>query len=866
MDRTILSTRLMIPKPRRNYILRQHLFRRLDGLRYKKLTVIKGAPGSGKTTLITSWLDQNSLAVRWLDQNGLAVRWLTLDSECNDVPLFWTYAAEALSGLLDAGPGDFTSYLYCDAGAHTEETLNVLINALDPQPDIYLVLDDFHVLQSLKLLQSIEYFITNAPANLHFILLTREHPKLYLTGCEMQGELLRIEEDDLRLEGNEGLLFLKQTLKLPYPDEVLMELVCKAGGWIGGLQLLAAALPDKPAQEVISSGVISSGTIRSLVYDYITNEMWDRLGHEEQDFLVMTAVPTYFNCLAAKALVPDVNYSVMLSGLLDKNLMLQCIDEEQGFYRYHNLLRDYLLAQFDRLTTQTKNQVYQKAAGVFHELGDEEESLRHLFLLKDYDDAMLRILDIPHHTAHFSSMKKVPVQYAVTNFDFAFQTFFYHYYIYDYETCLALYYAAIEYAAADRRYEAFIGTTLLFNQEAFVFGEELITTGQVRESDSYPLTKALILTKNAAFQFHQDQFTAALQSVNESMDYEKGCPGTYIHYFNLTLKAQICEEMGLLNKAVAVQEQTYRLIDQNKLLRRLHTPTFYVTIAGLYMKQMRLSDAEKTLNACKAEITERGGQLRHSYDYNRIEYLYLTGSHDEAGKLLYRLMETKPYEDILIVSSLLKLMYRAGAMTPALQDHFMAAYEKKPKETRSLNSRLLYARMLYSREKQQEAASILDEVMSIARKQNSCLKIVEADLQKLSMLVTCSKDSRRMVDLYKEALYYASENNIRSPFFVEADTVASLHQRRIPDALTNQEKSFHEELMKLCITTEHCILSKREVEILKAVADGLTNHEIAAKLFISLPTVKTHISNIYRKLEVKTRVTALDQARAMGII
>lgn len=817
-------------------------------MREKKLALIKGTPGSGKTTLLTSYMEQSALSVRWL----------TLDVECNDIPLFWTYVAEALSGLLGGAYGDFTSCLYGNAGVNTKETLKVLINALDSEQEIFLVLDDFHVIQSQELLKSIEYFITNAPAHIHFVLLTREHPSLYLAGYDVQGELLRIDEQDLLLDRDEGLLFLKQTLNLQACDDILLELVCKAGGWIGGLQLLAAALPGKPSQKVNSS----------LVYDYITNEMWDRLGHEERDFLVATAVPMYFNTKVAKCLVPDLDYSAMLSSLLDKNLMLQCIDDEQGLYQYHNLLRDYLLVQFDRLDTQKKDEVYKKSARIFHELGDEEESLRHLFLLEDYGDAMLRILDMPHNAAHFSYMRKVPVEYAVTNFDFAFQKFFYHYYIYDYATCMALYKTAAQYATADKRYEAFSGTTLLFNQEAFVFEEELITTPQVRELDSYPLTKALILTKNAAFLFHQDKFTAALESVNESMDYEMKSPGTYIHYFNLTLKAQICEEMGLLNKAVAVQEQTHRLIDQNELLRHLHTPTFYVTIAGLYMKQMRLDDAKITLNACKNEIAERGGQLQHSYDYNRIEYLYLTGANDEAEKLLYRLMSAKPYEDILILSSLLKLMYRAGTMTPALQDQFMAAYGKRPEksQTRPLNSGLLYARIMYNRGKQQKASCILDQVMSIARKQDCCLKIVEANLQKLSMLVPSSKDNRRMLDLYKEALYYASENNIRQPFFVEADTIAVIHQGWILDGLTKQEKSFHQEIMKLCMTKDNCILSEREMEILKAVAGGSTNHEIAAFLFISLPTVKTHLSNIYRKLEVKTRVGALEKARRMGII
>ena len=61
-------------------------------------------------------------------------------------------------------------------------------------------------------------------------------------------------------------------------------------------------------------------------------------------------------------------------------------------------------------------------------------------------------------------------------------------------------------------------------------------------------------------------------------------------------------------------------------------------------------------------------------------------------------------------------------------------------------------------------------------------------------------------------------------------------------------------------------LSKRELEILNLLAQGHSNQEIAAKLFVSLSTVKTHIQNIFEKLDVKRRIQAVEKARNLNLI
>jgi len=61
-------------------------------------------------------------------------------------------------------------------------------------------------------------------------------------------------------------------------------------------------------------------------------------------------------------------------------------------------------------------------------------------------------------------------------------------------------------------------------------------------------------------------------------------------------------------------------------------------------------------------------------------------------------------------------------------------------------------------------------------------------------------------------------------------------------------------------------LSKRELEVLQLMAEGLSNNEIASRLFVSLNTVKTHTSRLFEKLDVKRRTQAVEKAKRLSLI
>jgi len=61
-------------------------------------------------------------------------------------------------------------------------------------------------------------------------------------------------------------------------------------------------------------------------------------------------------------------------------------------------------------------------------------------------------------------------------------------------------------------------------------------------------------------------------------------------------------------------------------------------------------------------------------------------------------------------------------------------------------------------------------------------------------------------------------------------------------------------------------ISKRELEVLQLMADGLSNQEIAERLFVSLNTIKTHSSKVFEKMDVKRRTQAVEKAKRLSLI
>jgi LuxR family maltose regulon positive regulatory protein len=103
-----------------------------------------------------------------------------------------------------------------------------------------------------------------------------------------------------------------------------------------------------------------------------------------------------------------------------------------------------------------------------------------------------------------------------------------------------------------------------------------------------------------------------------------------------------------------------------------------------------------------------------------------------------------------------------------------------------------------------------------------------------------------------QLLYQAAQDGIHPEY--AGRLLAAFPTRLAPRAAQRQAEDLVEPL------------SERELDVLSAIAEGLSNQEVAARLYVSERTVKWHASNIYGKLQVGSRTEAVAKARALGIL
>lgn len=854
MKQRMVSTKLKLPQPRKNYIVRGSLFMKLEQMKEKRLLIVKGSAGSGKTTLVTSYIKEEGL------EN---VKWISLDETCNNLFVFWNYVVEELLAFASESKADYLSIFNANNSRDDfNEMLTLLINEINFEQDIYLFLDDFHYIDNSQTLESLTYFLLHMPENIHLVLLSRITPSLYLSKLEIQGELQFIDEKELLFSKEEASLFLKNTLSLNLSNEMLESMVDLAEGWIGGLQLIASASFRKDTR------LVKLTSRDYLIHEYMEKEIFSLLSEQEQQFLLYTSIFSYFDKDISELLFPEIFYYEMLEQLLNKNLLLQCIDEEQMVYRYHHILKDYLNLQFQKIDMKIQRQIHKKAVAYFLNNQEYENSIHHLLILKDYEKLMQVVLQMPQNATTFAYIEQVPVSVITKNFEFAFQKFFYHYSNAESAICYEILKVVSPYMESDKKFKAFRGVQFLLNYKYPDLKIKTISSEELASLEINDITKGLVLIRNASLMFYQENYQEALSVINLASKYSHNTPNTYLNYFLNNIKAQIYEEIGAFKKSLAIYEQLEKSVEIIPTLKYMQA-SYHLSITGVYLKQMRLSLSLKHLEQSKACNYTEEINYTYAYQYNMCEYLFLMEKDQEALPILMELLEVPVYtENILTLAGLLKYAWRIKQLPVVVYDQFMENYQQNDDCDRSANSHLLYARCLSNKQETKDAVIILDTVLGEMRKAKNHLKIVEAALAKLSIVLDSESNYRILLDLYREAIYYACDDEIKLPFYFDKEVVNQIHQRygeELLGSFSKKEKSFYMDILKACKQTSKIILSGRELEVLHEIANGLSNKEVAEKLCISLATVKSHMIHMYRKLEVNSRVSAVQVAKDMNL-
>jgi LuxR family maltose regulon positive regulatory protein len=391
MSRPVVATKLHVPRLRRRLVARPRLSERLRRGAESTLTLVSAPAGFGKTTLLAEWLGETSGEAR-------SVAWVSLDPVDTEPASFWTYVVTALRTAVP-GVGSSVLELISSMPLPIELVLTTVVNELAAAPDdVWLVLDDYHLVDSRDVGDGVAFLLEHLPPQVHVVISTRADPDLPLSRWRVRGELVEIRAADLRFTPDEAAGYLTGVAGLSLAAEDVAALEERTEGWIAALQL--AALSMQGREDV--SGFITrfAGNDRYIV-DYLVEEVLARQPDPVRGFLLQSAVLDRLAGPLCDAVTGRGDGSDMLVALERANLFLVPLDDRREWYRYHHLFADVLRARMRSEQPEQVPLLHQRASRWFelHDLG--EDAIRHALAAGDVDRAVhLMELAVPTVRRH----------------------------------------------------------------------------------------------------------------------------------------------------------------------------------------------------------------------------------------------------------------------------------------------------------------------------------------------------------------------------------------------------------------------------------------------------------------------------------
>ncbi len=334
----LLATKLHVPGTRPGFVPRRRLADRLEEGLDRKLVLVSAPAGSGKTALLADWARRNRRLVAWL----------SLDPGDNDPARFWRHAAAALDRVRPGIAAQVAVLLGPPAPRSFHGVVTAVINAIAAQPDgeeILLFLDDYNLIGSQRVHESLTFLIEHLPPGLHLMMASRADPPLGLARLRAGTQLAELRAADLRFTAGEAAALLRQAAGEDLPDAAIAALTSRTEGWAAGLQLAGLSLRGRSD---ITGFVAAFDGSHRYVLDYLTGEVLDRQSDETRAFLLETSVLDRLSGALCDAVTGRDDGQAMLEEIERANLFLVPLDEVRGWWRYHHLFADLLRGRLRR--------------------------------------------------------------------------------------------------------------------------------------------------------------------------------------------------------------------------------------------------------------------------------------------------------------------------------------------------------------------------------------------------------------------------------------------------------------------------------------------------------------------------------------
>ncbi|PYI56122.1 LuxR C-terminal-related transcriptional regulator [Paenibacillus flagellatus] len=896
MSVPVVSTKLHIPILRPRTVFRPRLIERLNAGMNRKLTLLSASAGSGKTTLLGEWLAGGPLPAAWL----------SLDETDNDPVRFWTSLIAALRTIApNIGEGAL-GLLRSPQPPSSESIAAMLLHEIDTAvPSRFaLVLDDYHEIGAGSIDGAVALLIERMPPRMHLVVSTREDPRLPLARLRVRDQLTELRAADLRFTLPEADDFLGRVMGLDLGADSVALLESRTEGWIAGLQLAALSLQGRtdPAGFIRSF----SGS-HPFVLDYLTEEVLRRQPASVQSFLLRTSVLDRLCGPLCDAVVGSGGEGErsasapsgqdLLEALERANLFLVPLDSERRWYRYHHLFGDLLRKRLLRSPASAVGDaeggtavLHVRASVWYEENGHELEAFRHAAAAGDTRRAA-RLLEgngmpllfrgaVAPVRGWLDSLPREMMDAAPALWVTYASALLMAGELTGVEPKLQAAERALEGVGRDEAVRDLIGhiasiraALAVSRHDADAVMAESRRALEHVHPDNLPVRTATAWALGYALQLRGDRAAAGRAYAEALAISEK------IGHAMIALMAAL--GLGHVQEAenrLPMAAETYRRVldmagdapppaaceaqlglarlsyEWNDLDAALRHAELGVGLANRFDQSDRVAAGELMIARVKlaqGETDEAAALLEKvDHDARRLPFanvqrpiaavrslaLLRQGSPEGAARLARE-------HDLPVSLARVRLAQGDPSAALAALAPLIERAEASGWEDERLRATVVQAVALYAHGEPDEAFKALAEALAAARPGGFVRTFVDEGAPMYRLLREAS--ARGTMPDYAGKLLAAFGAEFPA---AEAEDEAARRSSARPERPLVEP------------------LSERELEVLRLVAQGLSNREIGEKLFIALSTVKGHNRIIFDKLQVKRRTEAVALARSMGLL
>jgi LuxR family maltose regulon positive regulatory protein len=869
-----------------------------------RLTVVSAPAGFGKTALLSAWRAAS------VDEER-SIGWLSLDESDDDATRFWTHVIAAVQRARP-GVGEHALTLLDTPRMPIESILSSLINDVAEVPqDLILVLDDYHLVQAEPIHRAVGFLLEHVPPQMHLVVSCRTDPPLPLARLRARGQLIEVRAVDLRFTFDEAVAFLNGVMGLSLSERDVSTLEARTEGWAAGLQLAALSLRER---EDVGAFISTFAGSNRHVLDYLTDEVLERQPDGVQRFLLTTSVLDRMSGGLCDALVGGDGGQKTLESLERTKFFVVALDEEKYWYRYHRLFSDVLRHRLRKVQPARIPTLHRRAARWYEDHGHVEDAITHALAAGDAEWAarlveqntaavvmrsegatLLRWLEgLPEGMVR--SRPRLLVAYAIAAL-FGGRLDDVEPLLRDAERALG---GSVETSKANpEELEAMGWLADVPSCVATVRGDlarmrgdasratELSRQALARLPEDSPYLRSKAMWNLGISSWMGGDLAAAEEAFVELAARGQGAGNAYLPLLAMYGAGRLRMIRGRLLEA----EETFRWA----LRPGIGKGDSRLPVAGwAYLGLGELWREWNDLDAARSYLEEglELGKWVGTAGPLAITYTVLArvkqAQGDKRGALdaIDRARQSDPEPQVQdplnrLSAYLARAQLEQGDTEAALRwaRKLRLGADDELSYSREVEH-LVLARVFVAQGKLEEALRLLGRLLSAAHAGGRTGSVIEI-LTLQALILQKEGDTARAASVLGRALSLAEPEVYVRMFVDEGGPMAAL-LRHLPahGALSGYADRLLAALRRSGgddrVPVEPTIpmhvqpllepLSKRELEVLRHVASGESNREIARELHVSLGTVKTHINNTYRKLGANSRTRAVAKARALSLL